>query len=227
MQTLKIFAALGALLFSSLVHAQAYFVCGDVACPANTDPSLIPATGVNDLVVDGDAFNVTFTHALPSSSPFVFSQYAAAPGQPLTGVDAANALLTFYETQLEPSPELVVPGPVLITAFQQNTAAGTLNIDGVGTFFDNELDFPGEPGPVSFAPDIGSGGPVFTEQYINLNLFPSVPPWNVCAIETYECTVWTPIAAAPEIDPMFAASGLALLLGGIAVLRGRKQGIEA
>jgi hypothetical protein len=40
--------------------------------------------------------------------------------------------------------------------------------------------------------------------------------------------VWTSHVAAPEIDPASAASGLALLLGGLVVLRGRKrQGITA
>jgi len=34
---------------------------------------------------------------------------------------------------------------------------------------------------------------------------------------------WTSPASAPEIDPASAASGLALLLGGVAVLRGRRR----
>jgi hypothetical protein len=34
---------------------------------------------------------------------------------------------------------------------------------------------------------------------------------------------WTAAVAAPEIDPSSAAAGLALLLGGLAVLRGRKD----
>jgi LPXTG-motif cell wall-anchored protein len=33
--------------------------------------------------------------------------------------------------------------------------------------------------------------------------------------------------AAPEIDPTSAASGLVLLVGGLLVLRGRKQKIDA
>ncbi len=33
---------------------------------------------------------------------------------------------------------------------------------------------------------------------------------------------WSAAIAAPEIDPASAAGGLALLLGGLAVLRGRK-----
>jgi len=35
--------------------------------------------------------------------------------------------------------------------------------------------------------------------------------------------VWTSTAKAPEIDPASAASGLTLLLGGVAVLRGRRK----
>lgn len=38
----------------------------------------------------------------------------------------------------------------------------------------------------------------------------------------HQFTVVTPPAAAPEIDPASAFSGLTLLLGGLAVVRGRR-----
>jgi hypothetical protein len=95
MKMLKIGTAIGALAFSALVNAQAYFVCGSVACPSTRNAFNDP-TGINDLNIRGDIFDVTFTTTAPASSPFVFSNTVAAPGQPLTGIDAGDAISAFY-----------------------------------------------------------------------------------------------------------------------------------
>jgi hypothetical protein len=211
MHMVKVLAALGVLTLSNLALAQTHFECGNVACTSNDPLEIVAdgtATGINDIVVDGDAFNVTFTHTLPSSSPFVFSNEAAAPGQPLTGVDAANALESFLATQLEPSPLLVGGGPDLVTAFQENPTTGDFTFVVASTFF-NSVDVPYTP--VSVAAN-GLGSPV-----------------SVTTFGGGLATIWTPInaIAAPEIDPTSAASGLTLLLGGLVVLRGRRPGQRA
>jgi hypothetical protein len=221
MQGIKLLGALAALMFSGVGFAQATFECGNTACVGN-DPleewATGMITGINDLVVDGDAFDVTFTHTLPSSSSFAFSYDAAAPGQPLTGVDAANALQSFWATQLEPSPALVGAGPVLMTAYQYDPTTGTLSFDAAATFFQS-VYVPYTP--VSIAPNGGGdypGLPVAADQR------------NISAISNaclpLICTVWTPINAnaAPEISPASALSALTLLLGSILVLRGRRPG---
>jgi hypothetical protein len=56
--------------------------------------------------------------------------------------------------------------------------------------------------------------------------FPNQPQSFSCGMTGSNKTpgVWTsPAAQAPEIDPASAASGLTLLLGGVAVLRGRRK----
>jgi hypothetical protein len=58
-------------------------------------------TGIDDLVVGGVHFNVTFS-STPEPTPFLFSYDAAAAGQPLTGVDAGIALNEFYAAQQVP-----------------------------------------------------------------------------------------------------------------------------
>jgi hypothetical protein len=211
MHMVKVLAALGVLTLSNLALAQTHLECGNVAC-TSTDPVEIvtdgTATGINDIVVNGDAFNVTFTKTLPSSSPFVFSQDAAAPGQPLTGVDAANALQSFLVTQLEALPQLTAPGPSIVTAFQENPTTGVISYDVANTFF-NDVELPFTP--VSVAGGFGAQVSVTTFSGNQL------------------ATIWTPInaIAAPEIDPSSAASGLTLLLGGLVVVRGRRPGQRA
>jgi hypothetical protein len=210
MHMVKVLAALGVLTLSNLALAQTHLECGNVACTGNDPVEEVAAgtaTGINDIVVDGDAFNVTFTHTLPSLSPFVFSNDAAAPGQPLTGVDAANALQSFLVTQLEPSPQLVAPGPSLITAFQENPTTGIISYDVANTFF-NSVDVP-------FTPVSVAGGPG--------------SPVSVTTLGGGLATIWTPInaIAAPEISPASAPAGLTLLLGCLALLRGRRPGQPA
>jgi len=46
--------------------------------------------------------------------------------------------------------------------------------------------------------------------------------FNRCGDDSYHSREGGNVASAPEIDPASAMSGLALLAGGLAVLRGRK-----
>jgi hypothetical protein len=231
MQTLKILAALAALAFSSLVHGQAYFECGSAACIAGVAPwtvavGIAPAditdvdiTGINDLNVGGDLFDVTFTSTPPASSPFVLSDVTAAPGQPLTGIDAGNAIWDFWAAQYPPysnDPGYNLagdPGPGFITAFGP---AGPFSAEYEGSteVFDAVQTVAGNPIP-GFSPLVAEVGrlPV-GNQYVTADGVDFIYDPGEPGSPYY--TVWTPIAA-PEIDSSFAASGLALLLGGIAV----------
>jgi hypothetical protein len=220
MRMVKVLAALGALMSSSLGLASTTFVCGTVACSAFGSQ---PITGIDNLVVDGDHFDVTFSNTPETTSPFLFSSYAAASGQPLTGVDAANALDAFYATQQGPNPQDDGPGifaqvggvdveiSSLVTAYQVSSTPGVVNIDVTTPFLGG-----GHQGPVLQAPDVGDGvpgaGAGVAVSHIN----------NAALCGSFAtCTVWTPIAA-PEISPVSAPSALTLLLGCLAVLRGRR-----
>jgi hypothetical protein len=217
-------AALGAIAFSSLVHAQTTLECGNVACFGNERQDPVEwllagtATGIDDIVVDGDAFNVAFTHTLPSSSPFVFSYDAAAPGQPLTGVDAANALQSFLRTQLEANSTLAAGGPGILTAYQYNPTTGQFLFDADSTFFSSVYS---PYTPVSIVPN---EGPYYPNLPVAAYEYTVSTNSNVCPVLI--CTVWTPINAnaAPEISPASALSALTLLLGSILVLRGWPPG---
>jgi hypothetical protein len=203
MHMVKLLAALGALTFSSLGVAGTTFVCGSVACSAFGN---MPITGINDLVVDGDHFNVAFSNT--QDKTFSFSSYAAASGQPLTGIDAGNALDAFYATQKGPIPQDDGPGIIaqiggvdvnvfnIVTAYQTTSTPGVVNVDFTEPFLGITLP----PGTGVSAQQVGSG--------------------FLCSAFA-ACTVWTPVAA-PEISPVSAASGLTLLLGCLAVLRGRR-----
>jgi hypothetical protein len=219
MRMVKLFATLGALMFSSLGLANTTFVCGSVACSAFGTQ---PITRIDDLVVDGDAFNVTFSNNPNTPSPFLFSSYAAASGQPLTGVDAANALDAFYATQQGPYPQADGPGILaevggvdveifnLVTAYQSSSTPGIVNVDITQPFLGAWL------GPVLQAPDIGDASPGAGAGVAVSHISSAAR----CSFGT--CTVWTPIAA-PEISPVSAPSALTLLLGCLAVLRGRRH----
>ena len=73
----------------------------------------------------------------------------------------------------------------------------------------------------------GVGGDSATMSTNCTAFFSSGPPQSFSCGSTGSNTtpgVWTsPAARVPEIDPALAASGLTLLLGGIAVLRGRRK----
>jgi hypothetical protein len=219
MQRIKLLAALGALMFSSLASAQTTFECGSVACPGANPWNLAlvyagatgsEITGINDLKVGGHLFDVSFTATAPTSSPFVLSRTTAAPGQPLTGVDAGNAISAFYGALLPPYGGYHItgdPGAAFITAF---APAGSLSTAYFGA---TEL--------WDVAETLVGGGAVPTKVFGN-NGFNANNQHIVDnnGNEVYY-TSWTPIAA-PEIDPVSATSALTLLFGGLAVLRGRR-----
>jgi hypothetical protein len=203
MQLFKLAATLGALTLSTLGVAQTTFECGSVACSAFGNQ---PITGIDDLVVGGDHFDVTFSTT--QDSTFLFSSHAAAAGQPLTGVDAANALDAFYATQMGPNPQDDGPGIFariggvdvdvlnIVTASQTTGTRGVVNIDITEPFLGISV-----PGDVAAIP-VGAG--------------------FLCSSGA-TCTVWTPVAA-PEISPASSTAALTLLLGSALVLRGGRPG---
>ncbi len=220
MHMAKLLVALAALSFSTLVDAQAYFECGSVACPGANPWNLAVVyagattseiTGINDLNVGGDFFDVSFTATAPTSSPFVLSQATGAAGQPLTGVDAGNAISAFYGALLPPySGGYDItgdPGAAFITAF---APAGSLSTNYFGA---TEL--------WDVAETSVGGGAVPTNVFGN-NGF-SANNKSIVSNNGNEVyyTVWTPIAA-PEIDPGSTMSAMTLLFGGLVVLRGRR-----
>jgi hypothetical protein len=216
MHMVKLMAAFGALMFSSLGLAQTTFECGTVACSAFGNQ---PITGIDNLVVDGEHFDLTFSNTV-QALPFQFSDYASAAGQPLTGVDAANALNAFYATQQGPNPQDDGPGILakvggvevdifdIVTAYQPTSKPGIFNVD----LTEPLLGLPYQPVLEANQPNSG----VFAESGVE------GAPCNVC-------TIWTPISAkaVPEISPSLAISALTLLVGCIIVLRGRRSGQRA
>jgi hypothetical protein len=218
----KLLVALGALSFSTLVNAQAYFECGTVACPGANPWNLAlvydgttgsEITGINDLNVGGHLFDVSFTASAPSSSPFMLSQTTAAAGQPLNGVNAGNAISAFYGALLPPYAGgydiAGDPGPAFITAFAPAGASSAKYFGATQLWNVAETSVGGGAMPTNVFGNNGlsAGG----QQIVDNN-----------GDEIYY-TKWTPIAA-PEMDPTSAASGLTLLLGGVLVLRGRRAG---
>lgn len=217
MDRVKLLAGLGALMLSSLALADTTFVCGTAACSAFGNGII---TGIDGLVVDGDHFDVTFSTT--QSTTFAFSYDSAAPGQPLTGVDAANALDAFYATQHGPNPQDDGPGIIarvqglgvvevynLVTAYQASTTPGVVDADITEPFLG------GGGVPVKTVPDAGDGLPGPGQTVVSHDAGGSL-----CSFGT--CTVWTRVAA-PEIDPASATSAITLLFGGLTVLRGRKR----
>jgi len=203
-------------------ESQAYFECGNVACASNVDPYGPVTTGINNLNVGGDLFNVTFTSTQPAVSPFVLSTTTAAPGQPLTGIDAGLALTAFYGAQKATAPGNYFtifagdPGPAFVTAF---APAGSL-----------ASQFQYDPNnPVLEVADVAqtvlaaSFGQVAEEGYFSSSIH-----WHLINGPLPNYTTWTAVAApapvaAPEVDPTCAGSGLAFLIGGLAALLGRRR----
>lgn len=211
MQLLGLSCAFGALAFAGLVHAGAYLECGSVACAgAGNNPFNIAVTGVDDLSVAGQLYDVSFASAQPASSPFVFSSHAAAPGRSLTGIDAGNALSAFYGAIPPPYDGYPIagdPGPAFITAFAPSGALRAAYF-GATELWDVAQTSVG--GGALHAQVFGNNGFSATDQPIVDNN----------GDEVYY-TKWTAIAA-PEMDPNVVGSGFALLAGGIAILRGRR-----
>jgi len=219
MHFIKLLASIAALTLSSLALADTHFECGTVACSAFGNQLI---TGIDNVVVDGDHFNVTFSNT--QSTNFLFSSYAATSGQPLTGVDAANSLDAFYATQHGPSPQDNGPGILaqvggaevsvfnIVTAYQATSTPGIFALDVTQPFLGG-----GYSGPTLVAPNAGDSLPFAGEG-------PVVTHAQGICFGT--CTVWTAIAA-PEISPVSAPAELTLLLGCLLVLRGRRPGQRA
>jgi hypothetical protein len=203
MKIIKLSAALGALVLSSAAIAQTHFECGSVACSAFGSA---PITAIDDVSVDGHLFDVTFSDT--QSNTFVFSQYQSTPGHPLTGIDAANALDAFYATQKGPYPQDDGPGIFakvngvdsvvfnIVTAYAPTKTPGITDIDVTEPFLG--ISAPGETEAVA------------------------VDSRFLCS-QFATCAVWTPVSA-PEISLVSTTSALTLLLGSLAVLRGRRAG---
>jgi len=202
-----------------LADAQAYFECANIACPganpfnlALAGPSGDPRqiTGINDLNVRGSLFDVTFIATAPAASPFVLSQSAAAPQQPLNGIDAGNAISAFFGAIPPPYgtyPFRGDPGAAFITAFAPSGASGAKYF-GATVLWD--------------VAETSVGGGTVPSMVFGNNGYNSSGGQIVDNSNELYYTKWARVAA-PEIDPDSAAGGVALLFGGIAVLRGRRQ----
>jgi hypothetical protein len=197
------------------VSAQGYaanFVCGNVACSPFTTSQ--PITGIDDLSVRGGLFDVTFSNTL-TPSPFLFSYSVSGSGQPLTGIDAANALDAFYSSQVGPSGS-AGPGIITGTGFVLNYATAYQN-SGIPGIIDVDLvePFLGLPStPVQEATLDSTSSQVTVVQ---------MSAGGLCSASA-ACTIWTPVAA-PEISLGSASTALLLLTGTLAVLRGRRGGV--
>jgi hypothetical protein len=220
---------------SGLAHAQvtyaysetqAVLMCGAAACGAHTQAPYGAATGIDDLNVGGDFFDVNFTNLAPAGpapaiSPFVLANTTAVPGQPLTGIDAGDAIAAFYATLQPPFGSYPIggdQGPAFVTAFGP---AGSLS---------SEYTPFGQP-PVQelydiVQPNVGgsdygnvaeAGNLVGTSYFLTANGAIAVGQGGGPFY-----TTWVPVAAAPEIDLLSAMSALTLLVGGLSVLRGHR-----
>ena len=204
-------------MLSGTALAQATFVCGTAACSAFGTGVI---TGIDNLVVGGEAYDVTFSDTT-KGSPFAFSYDATSGGAP-TGVAAANALDAFYATQQGPYPQADGPGILaqvqglgvveafgFVTAYQATSTPGVVMADITQPFLGISLP------PTLVAADAGDGTSGATSVVV------SHDSSKCFAI----CTVWTPVSAqkAPELGTSSAIAALTLLLGGVAVLKGRRQ----
>jgi hypothetical protein len=213
---IKILVPLVALTVSNFALADTHFECGTVACSA-FGSSVI--TAIDDVVVGGEHFKVTFSNLMQGTT-FSFSSHAAGPGQPLTGVDAANALDAFYATQQGPIPQDDGPG-----IWRRLTGSLATSF-----FLKRHSSHPVRPGSsISISPNPSWDSP-FQARYSQLPMWvtacrvpeggPVVTHAGRVCFGTF--TVWTRVAA-PEISPASASSGLTLLLGSLVVLRGRRR----
>jgi hypothetical protein len=108
------------------------------------------------------------------------------------------------------------PSDLVITRFATNVEGDlTTNSAGVITDWDIEglLFYPGSSNVLTWRSASGDSNPDLVGNNYNTAAASTVGKWTV--------------ASAPEIDPASAASGLMLLLGGLAVLRGRREKIVA
>lgn len=116
-----------------------------------------------------------------------------------------------------------------------NGAFSNISITGDGTTFDNYggagyggdgYTFYGDQGNVSFTAGV-QGGIGLAETSINFAScmqFPTSQQWQPC---NGYIGVVSKTTAVPEINPGYLVSALALLLGALAVLRGRRSWVAA
>ena len=192
-------------------QSQAYFVCTPNVgyCTDPYDAAFYP-TPIDDIKLGGGYWDVTWSQTAPATSPFVLSTTTAKPGQPLTGIDAANALVAFYDEIPPPVHYCCADiGEQAITAFSPAAASFPLG------------EAPTTPGDVA-SPVPGYGAyAVYTS-----NLSNQISDIGPGANEQGEYTIWTPVAAptrAPELDATGLGSAATLLLGALAVVRGRRR----
>jgi hypothetical protein len=165
------------------------------------------------------------------------------------GIESANAGLlgssvtgTYYYPNL--STVTVGPvGPITVSSaveFPIGTLPANGNLDitntqiiytvvnpatySTGSFDGFVLNFTGAPTILSVTQDAGSGFDIsdsFTGTEVFLNFSGAASSY------VGEKTILDVTTAAPEIDPASAASCLTLLVGGLVVLRGRRQPLNA
>jgi len=184
-------------------QSQAYFVCPNGPCTDTYDAAFGP-TPIDDIKLGGGYWDVTWSITPPPTSPFVLSATAAAPGQPLTGVDAANALDQFFDTIPPPVHYCCADvGEQAITAFAPGAAPGS-----------------GTP----FLADVAVPTPGYGAQTEYTNVFEIGGDANGQA----EYTIWTPVAPpthVPELSGTGLGGAAAMLAFGIAFLRGRRRAV--
>lgn len=220
MRKIRIFTAIAALAFCGSALADPQWICGDSPCvtvaPYNSPyTSTGVATGLHDLVVDGSAFDVTF-FTDTEISPFLYSTVPSVLGQPITGLDAGNALQTFVNTIDPDMTSNQLSGPFqrdesqswIVTATSPGRD-GDLNLDLAQMFIGGTIPL------TTVATTFPGGGTVVQTT--------STSQQNECS--RFICTQWTPISqvvGAPEISLSTAPAALMLLLGLFAIAKERR-----
>jgi len=193
-------------------QSQAYFVCGNGPC-TDTYGAAYGPTPIDDIKLGGGYWDVTWSTTQPATSPFVLSTTTAKPGQPLTGIDAANALDAFYDRIPRPTGYCCNDvGEQAITAFGPG---------GPGVYLG--------PNSLSYAADVASPYPGYgaTAEYVG-HLGNQIGWIGPGANSAGEYTIWTPVAApthVPELDATGLGGAAAMLAFGIALLRGRRRAV--
>jgi hypothetical protein len=192
----KILGLMVALAFASAAHAQTTFTY-----QGNPIQGIIPAFG-GFVTLDSPlaANGTTFFDATPGTGD---------PG--ITNFDFGNQLNYSLQQQLDGFHNSM--GDSVGATFSFTTS------NSVVTAYDFELNVEfGEFDPFSVLQEsITSSGDSYRSLACDEN--------NVCSTVTATTTkvgALTQIQQAPEVDPRSAASGLTLLLGAVAVLRGRR-----
>jgi len=212
----KTLALLGAALATAPV--------GAFATPTfATGSTLSDPTGVDALVVDGTTYDVSFSSVsynaeFPSSPTFLGNSSGAG--------DAADSLAVAFSALGVTGIDDVACGYTsacqvnIPFAFDSSNPTPSVAYQWIG-----ECNYSATSGcaasPWSSSTTTSSTGGVLAAVPLPVNVYQG-PPWEV-ANYTAVWANFTPVTAnaAPEIDPASASSALALLVGGLVVLRGR------